>query len=164
MANTDIPKGFIPVPPVYHVGQYSVDASNGTAIFRNDMVMGEDDGNIAPATAASAALLGSSYTYLAAETAGTCLVADDPHQKFIAQDDAGGTVAQTIIHTYADHAAGAGNAYTKLSGHEIDGSSYGTTTTGFRILDIVNREDNEAGDQADLRVMIYDHIHGKTGV
>ena len=162
MANTDNAYGFVAAPPCYHVGHYDQQADDSTAIFINDVVDLESDGYISPAAATSAVLIGVSGAHSAASTAATDVpVFDDPNQRYTVQS--AGSPAVTNIGNYADHVAGAGNATTKISGHEVSGTM-ATTLTGFLILDIVNAPDNAAGANADVRVQIYDHIWGKTGV
>ena len=164
MANADKPSGFSPTP-LLHLAPYDVAAANtATAIFINDPVLVGASGYLTQATAGSALMMGVSQSYLAKSTAGTIMVADDPHQLYHAQDNAGGTPAISNIGQYTDHVAGTGSAVTKLSGAELNSAAYGTTVTGWLILDLVDRPDNSWGIHADQVCRIYDHIFGKTGV
>jgi len=159
MANTDSPSGFKPTP-LLGANPYSADADGATALFIGDLTAVETDGNVVAASAGSDDIVGSNLTYRAASTAETVIVADDPHQRYVAQDDAGGTSSQAVVGTYTDHSAGAGSTTTSISGHEIDGSGYGTTATGVFILDLVGRADNAWGNWAEQRCYLYDHIFG----
>jgi len=158
MANTDRPHGFVPYGPLLRTRPYDQDSGDGTAIFIGDVVDMEADGNISPAAVDSVAKIGAALTYSAASTANPAsatapadpvLVADHPDQLLEAQDDGSGTVAQSLIGSKADHAAGAGSTTTLLSGHELDASDMDGNAAGFAILDIVNRPDNEVADNAD---------------
>lgn len=147
MANVDNPHGFRPYMQLLRIRPYSVDSSNGTAFFKGDVTMMENDGNCAPATAASTVKLGSSLVYIAASTASTSasplLVTDCTEQLYEAQDDGAATPAQTNLGNICDHVAGAGSTRTLLSGHEIGLGSIGTTDGGYKLLDFVRRPDNE---------------------
>lgn len=162
MANNDNARGFIAQPPMLHVGHYDQPASDGTAVFINDVVDLVSTGHVSPASAGSAVLIGVSGGYSAASTAGSDIpVYDDPGQRYEVQS--AGTPAQTNIGNYADHVAGTGDATLYVSGHELSGTMAGTLT-GFLILDIVNNPENSFAANADMRVQIHDHIWGKTGV
>ena len=160
MANTDRPAGFAPFGPLLRQRAYSVDSSNGTAIFINDVVMAESDGNIAPAAVDSEKKLGSAINYVAVSTATTsaapAMVSDHPDQEYIAQDDGATTPAQTDIFMCVDHVIGAGSTTTLLSGHELGlGSLNASAGKGFVLLDHIRREDNDAGAvNADWRCVL----------
>jgi len=160
MANTDRPAGFAPFGPLLRQRAYSVDSSNGTAIFINDVVMAEADGNIAPATAASVTKLGSAINYIAVSTATTtsapAMVADHPDQEYWVQDDGSqDPPSQAELFQGADHAIGTGSTVTLLSGHELDLNNGGTSVGGFKILDSIRREDNDiTAVNADWRVTL----------
>lgn len=154
MANADTPFGFKATGVMYGLQPFDVDSSNSTAIFRGDMIMAEVDGNVAPATAGSTALIGSvagsttvSYsakTLVAATTAGTVLAHWDPDQMYIAQSQTGDTSAQTALFANADHVAGSGSTVTGLSGHELNiGVQTTTASGGFKLIDHVIRDDND---------------------
>jgi hypothetical protein len=155
MANDDRRYGFSPKGQLLRQQPYDADASEGTGIFIGDVMMMESDGNVAPATAASIVKLGSSNVYNAASTVSVqsnpIMINDHPDQLYMAQDDGGGTVAQTEIGRICDHVAThAGSTTTLLSGHELGFGSLGTSNGGFKLLDIVNREDNDnEADNAD---------------
>jgi hypothetical protein len=169
MANPDNRKGFTPVAPILASRPYAVDSSNATAIFRGDVIQAEDDGNVAPATAGGLMLLGATDDYLAATTAGTVFVYSDPDQEFLAQDDGAGTLEQTDIFNNTDHVAGAGSALTRLSSHELNGTTNATTTAGFRLLTLIKSPElSPSGSVTDNAVWrckaVEHHLLTTTGV
>lgn len=181
MANTDRPKGAIPIKRMdggacLQANPYTVDSSNGTAIFVGDFVKAEADGNVAPAAAgnellgACVGVLGDydnlSRRYLPASTSGTILVQDDPYTIFEVQEDDGGTALTSAARgALVDHVATAGATSTSISKHELDQDSVGTASGGLRLLRIVDREDNAYGDNAKWEVVINEHeFRGTDGV
>ena len=187
MANTDRPRGAIPVrylggaPYNGAANPYSVDSSNGTAIFVGDYMIREDDGNVAPYTGSSGGnLLGVcvavgtdetlyldpdnlSRRYLPASTAGTVLVADEPDVVFVVQEDNDGTALTAAeAGTNCDVLATAGNTTTGQSAHEIDRSTTTTSAAQLRLIRLLNRDDNEHGDFAKWEVMINEHVYRST--
>jgi len=177
MANEDKPHGFRPIRmtnglPYCGQGEsYSVDASNGTAIFVGDVIMAEADGNVAPATAGSAQVIGVCVGvkvdrstgatehpgYLPASTAGTIQVEGGPDVVFEAQEDSvSSDLALIDVFSGVDHVAGAGSTTTGVSAHEIDSDS--TTTSGtFRVLRLYSAPDNEVGTNARWEVVLTEH-------
>ena len=160
---------------------YNVDSSNATAIFVGDYMIREADGNVAPYTGTGGGnLIGvcvaagtnaqtystpdtPSRRYLAALTAGTVLIADDPDIVFECQEDIGGTaLAATDAGANCDVVAGAGSTTTGQSAHEIDRSTVGTATAQLRLIRLVPREDNAIGDYAKWEVMINEHSYRST--
>lgn len=167
MANPDIPIGFRPTAPINPPRPFKVDSSNSTALFVGDVVMQETDGNVAPASAGNTALIGSTEDYLAASTAGTVMVYDDPNQSFLAQDDGTSTTtAQLHIGSNADHVANAGSTTTLLSGHEIDISDIDPGTGGFNLVQLIANPDYSVGANSIIRVRVMEHLMrtGKTAV
>ena len=147
---------------------YTVDASNGTAIFVGDFVKLEADGNVAPAAAGNALIgvvtaVADDYDnlarrYLPASTAGTVWVNDDPEAVFVVQEDDGGTALTAAARgANVDIVAGTGNTTTSISGHELDQDSVGVTTGQLRLLRLVDTENNDYGDNADWEVRINEH-------
>ncbi len=149
MANTYSPHGIAPYGPLCRTRPYTVDGSDGTAIFINDVVEAQNDGNVNQASAGDLATIGSSMGYLAASTAGTLMVADGRDQLFEAQDDASGTLAQTSLFNNCDMIAGAGSSVTLISAHEIAASTLSAGDRTFMLLDLVNRADNAHGNNGD---------------
>lgn len=185
MANTDRPNGFVPVGTITGaawtdaVRRYPVDSANATAIFLGDMIMLEDDGNVAPATAGATSLLGAcvgvehsdpgsntartlqgggsydlnlSLKYLPANTAGYVYVVVDPNALYEVQEDSDvSSLTADAVGSNIDHIANAGSTVTGRSGHELDSDTVTDAVpgaAGFRIVGLVEREDNEVGTNA----------------
>ena len=187
MANVNRPAG---ARPVRYLGgapyngactPYIVDSSNATAVFVGDFMIREADGNVAPYTGTGGgSLLGvcvaagvnaQTYAnpdslgnrYLAASTAGTVLIADDPDIVFEVQEDIGGTTLAAIdAGANADVLATAGSTTTGRSAHEIDRSTIATTAAQLRLIRLVPREDNAIGDYAKWEVLINEHLYRTT--
>ena len=172
MANVDIANGFNPTGMIYGLGRYALDASTSTASFRNDLMMMISDGNVEPATANQTVTLGSlqgttsastaQKALVAASTAATVLISAHPDQRYIAQDDASDTSAETYIGNNADIVAGSGNTTTGLSGHEIASSDKKSATAQIRLIDIQRRGDNAFGANADWLCRINEHFYATT--
>ncbi len=177
MANIDNPNGFHPLngtcvrPPT----AYPIEVTYSEDLFIGDLVA-LSGGYIVQGTAATDnALLGaivgfecrdggikqggyypddSAYTWYA-------LVADDPGQRFVAQDDGAGTdIAQAHVGNTGIWIKGTGNKNTNLSGHEMDGSSFTTgnaVTDGLRLIGLVDKPGNAFGDNAEWIVEIHNH-------
>lgn len=179
MANSNSLVGFKPVGSMGgcyegYVRAEPVDSSNATAIFPGDLIIREADGNVAPAAAGDTQIIGVCVgivpdkdnlirKYLAATTAGTIFVNEDPNVILEVQEDAvGGALALTAIGTNTDHVAGAGSTTAGTSGHTLDSSGIGSVTAGLRIIGLVNRPDNEVGTYAKWLVMINEHAYKTT--
>lgn len=186
MANADRPRGFSPVgtlsgsPWQGAVRKYSVDASNATAVFIGDAVALEADGNVTPAGATSVVLgvvvgvtvdrdvLATEHPgYLPASTAGSVLVCIAPDAIYEVQEDSvGGALALTDVGANIDLIAGTGSTTTGRSAHELDSNTATSAASAqFRIIGIVDREDNEVGDQAKWLVRVHEsHLAATNGV
>jgi hypothetical protein len=180
MANIDRPRGAVPIRNLdgttnFQITEYTVDSSNGTAIFIGDFVDMEADGNISPAAAGTGVeLLGVvayikdgydnlSTRHLAVSTAGTVGVYDSPYTIFSVQEDDGGTsVTATGRGTNVAIIAGAGDATTGTSRHEFDQDSIVATTEQLRLLRLVPVENNAYGDNAEWEVLINEHEYKDT--
>lgn len=187
MANVDRPNGLRPIGTIngspYNaaVRERDVDASNGTAIFVGDAIILEDDGNVAPYTGSSGGdLLGvcvgvvvdRSVTetehpgYLPASTAGSILVAEGTSVLYeIQEDDDGTALTSAAIDSNADVLATAGSTTTGQSAHELDRSTITDASPGsaqLRLVDYVDRVDNEAGDWAKWIVRLNENTHTET--
>lgn len=158
MAGTDAPFGLQVYGPCLHSDYYAVVTSYGTDIFIGDLVEAVGEGVITPHKGnlqkaaveeggAAGSLLGSvmacfdsnfdTLKYLPSSTtgngviAGYVLVADDPHQEFVIQED-GDTesiqVASIGLNAEAISTHG-GSTKTGLSKMEIDSSSKASTLT-----------------------------------
>lgn len=177
MANVDAPSGLRYVGNIAAAMQsglavlYDVDSSNGTAIFKGDLVKLEADGNIAPAAAGDRALgvavsVKPDYDvaatihpgYLPASTAGKILVVTDPNALYeIQEDSVGAALAATDKGALVDIIAGAGSTTTGRSAHEVDSSTLGTSNGQLKLIKLVDRSDNAVGDQAKWVVKINEH-------
>jgi hypothetical protein len=174
MANTNRANGLVPVSTISgagfggHLRKFAVDSSNGTAIFRGDLVMIEDDGNVAPATAGSTAIIGVCMGpvvsravaatehpgYLPASTAGNILVLVGRDVLYeIQEDSVGGAMVATNVGSVGDHVAGAGSTTTGRSGHVLDSSDViakdaSAAAAGLYVFGLIDRPDNEVGNYA----------------
>lgn len=182
MANIDRPNGLRPIrmldgsPYNASIMTFPVDVSNATAIFKGDLVVLEDDGNVA-ASGAGGAVLGvcvgvvvdravaaTEYPgYLPATTAGHVLVELGRNVVFeIQEDSVGADMVATNVGTNGDVAAGAGSTVTGRSGYELDSSDVianDTTpaTAQLRVLALSSRTDNLIGTNAKWEVIINEH-------
>lgn len=177
MANTDRPRGAIPVGTISGspwgatVREYNVDSSNATAIFRGDFVTLESDGNVAPAAAGGIVLgvcVGPVVSrtvpatehpgYLPATTAGKVLVAVGPDVLYEVQEDSDtSNLALTDVGANIDIIAGAGSTVTGVSAHELDSSS--VTAAGsaqLRIVGLKAAPDNAVGTNAKWVVRVHE--------
>ena len=166
---------------------YNVPASDGTALYRGDPVIaaGSADAFGVPtairATAAGGAYIsgvmvgvvngpraGASATvgltqnstvYRAASTNTYILVADDPNQLFVAEEDGlGGALAATNVSQNIDLISGTGSTVTGLSGFLLDSSTANTTATlQCRLIELLRSPDNEIGTSAKWVVRINLH-------
>jgi len=182
MANIDRPNGLRPIrmldgsPYNAQAMSWPVDASNGTAIFKGDLVVLEDDGNVAPAGAGGAVLgvcvgidvdrdvAATEYPgYLPASTAGNILVELGRNVVFeIQEDSVGGAMVATNVGSNGDVAAGAGSTSTGRSAYELDSSDViandaSAATAQLRVLKLSSRTDNEIGTEAKWEVIINEH-------
>lgn len=166
MANVDNPHGLRPLMRTLDGGfpmirEFSKDASEGTAIFINDAVNREDDGNIEAASATPGTTLytGVSLNYGAASTLTKHLVIISPGAIYEAQDnnDTDGFVAADMG-LNANIELNAGSATTLISGHEIDESTINTTNSlDLHLWELLDVPDNEAG--AHCRVVVTFNKH-----
>lgn len=110
---------------------------------------------------------GLKNVYRPASTEAIVWVADDPDLVFEAQEDSdGGALAATDVGQNVDLVSGSGSTVTGYSGWELDSSTAGTgSTIQMRLERLVNRLDNEIGNQAKWEVSILQHSRtNKTGV
>lgn len=176
MANTNAPYGFRPLRHgsggVIRHSKRRIASGYATAIYAGDPVKLLNTGVINLAAAgdrilgifAGCNLVKSDGTvmfspYWPASTASLgaadveAFVYDDPN--IIYQVQSGGTPAVADIGLLADHVAGTGSAVTGQSGAYLSGTM-ATGTASFRILDFVNKPDNEVGHYADLEVQLFE--------
>lgn len=184
MANVDAPRGLRPVkhldgsPYNGAANLYYVPSSDSTAIFLGDAVKsaGSADADGVPSIAQAAAgdaLLGvvvgikpvtdESLNYRAASTERYVFVADAPDLVFEVQEDSdGGALAAANVGNNADLVVGTGSTTTGTSAMEIDSSTAATTSAQLRLLQYVQREDNEIGANASWLVSINEHERKST--
>lgn len=192
MANVDRPNGLRPVttlsggPWMGHVRSFPVDSSNGTAIFRGDAIILEDDGNVAPYASGGGVLLGVCVGaevaravaatehpgYLPASTAGTVMVCVGPDVIYeIQEDSVGGAMVATNVGSNGDIAVTAGSTTTGVSKMELDSSDViakdsSAASAQLLVLGLVDRPDNAIGTEAKWLVRINESIflHGSAGL
>jgi len=178
MANTDNPCGFKPLDnKPLRVTAYRIQGSEGTAysenLFIGDMVT-LSSGYIVVGTAGTGNHLLGAIVGFECITSGLAaggyypddssddwyaLVADDPEQRFVAQCDGGGTLAQANVgETVNLKTTHSGNTTTNLSGQEIDSSATaGAVTDQFRLLGLVDKPGNAWGANGEYIVVVHDH-------
>lgn len=188
MPNVNRPMGFQPIQHGAggvpgRSGSYSIASELAQDLFTGDLVTLTGTGrNITVATVATGMILGSfqGCRYVDAQgnvvfakhwPSGTvakalhpggfaceAIVADDPFQYFLAQmDDTAGLVVADVGNA-ADFIAGAGNALTGISGHQVDQSSLGDAQQ-LRIVDLWRAPDNDYGQFAKAVVQIRNHVY-----
>lgn len=148
MARADAPFGFKPYGTILRKQLYPVNAA-ATVMFKYDMVKVSANGDVDAATAGDGTFLRGSIlacfdsdmvpqTYIADSGTGYVLVADDPNQLYIAQEDlAGATLGLAdrgqnlnLISTHR------GNTSTGISKMELDSSDKSAQHNAqFKIID-----------------------------
>lgn len=171
MANVNAPIGLRPVgslagsPYSGSIRQYSVPASDATAIFIGDpvknvgtsqIINGQVFADVAQAATGdiiTGVVVGAvpvsreSFIYRAASTQRLLYVADDPDLICEAQQVAGGTpLTANDIGLNVNFAVGTGNTYTGQSAVTLDNTTEATTNTlDLKIVSFINRADNDPG-------------------
>lgn len=200
MANSDIVRGLTPLrylngsPWNGKVRRYLIPSSDGTAVFKGDLVKLAGDGGAigavvtgipvgGMATIAQSAAGDTSVgvvvdfepdtanlnlLYRVASTARVALVADDENVIFEIQEVSAGTAFTSAeIGLNANVVVAAGSTTTGLSGMELNNAGEATTSTlNCKIMGLVMRENNEYGENAKWEVLINNHAYraGITGV
>ena len=168
MANVDYANGFqysslgVSAPPI--IGVYEKQSSQGTAIFRNDVVhaiagvTGFNKPPIEPfgtGTPGTTIPLGVALDYGAASTRTPHHVIVDPFARYHAQDDddTDGLVAANMG-LNALVSTGAGSTTTEFSGHEIDEAGIATsaTATDIHLIGLYPHPENAFGEHARIIV------------
>lgn len=194
MANTDKPFGLKPVrhlngnPWNGNVNIYYHSASDGTAIFKGDVVQPDETNTettgkypsvkqtVAAQTDNVGVVVGFGNTpYLAADctdlsraycpasTAMYIAVVDDPDVVFEVQEDsAGGALDAGAPHANCDLIVGSGDTTTGLSAMELDSSEVTASAAMCRILRVVDRDDNALGNQCKWEVLLNEHAYETT--
>jgi hypothetical protein len=161
MSNVDWPHG-LRLIGTQHGGPELIqrmykDASQATAIFKNDVVAREADAFLAPGGTPGTTLYdGVALDYGAATTLTEHLVIVDPSAVFEAQSDA--SLVQADEGLNVNFLFGAGNSLTKISGHELDSSTENTTgTLDAHILRILPMQNNDPGVNCRFEILINRH-------
>jgi hypothetical protein len=175
MANKDIPSGAIVAGRLgggteVSYRKFSVDASNAVALFHGAMAILSTDGNADGIEAASDDFVGIitgifdaddvPVKTLAASTAGSVVVCDDPEAIYNIQFEGGGTApTSAAIGDCADFIwTHAGNANTGRSGMELSETLAGDGNSAqMRILGLVETPDNSWGHNAQVLVTPNEH-------
>ena len=180
MTNADNPNGLKLVrtlsggPHTAQLRTYEHPSSDGTAVYVGDLVKMSGTANTdgvptAIQAAATDTVIGVvvglqpkygslEINYVEASTARNMYVCIDPHAIYeIQEDSGGGNIAVTAVGNNADVVVGSGSTTTGSSGMELDSSDVKTATAQLRILQLVQREDNAVGDNANWEVMINEH-------
>jgi len=92
------------------------------------------------------------------------LVADDPTQEFLIQEDSvGGAMALADVGLNANLVAGTGREDTGVSTYQLDSSTKATTSAlQLRILRFLECANNDVGNYAKWVVRINNHFHAQT--
>jgi len=173
MSNENLPIGGMPVNMPYgnvRARRYAVAVANATDIFIGDPVLLIDTGTVIRATGGAGNYLcgfvlgcfdssGAPLGYLPTVTAGYVLVADDPNQQFILQEDGDTTpLAAEDVGEGVDVIIGTGSTFNQRSGTMIDSDTVGTgLTTQLRILAKQDRVNNDVGAYCKWIVQINLH-------
>jgi hypothetical protein len=165
MANRDNPHGLAPLMRTLEGGapsvrQYTKDADEATALFINDVVSREDDGNLADGgTPGTTTYQGVNLVYGAASSITKHLVMDSPDALFEAQDDDATTGLVAVdMGLNANLIFGAGSSISGISGHEIDQDTKNTTSTlDVHLLSVIDAFDNAVGPHCRVVVVFNKH-------
>ena len=172
MANNNLPGIYPDNMPYGNVRsrRYEVAVANATAIYIGDAVLLINTGTVIRASAGAGNYIcgvvlgcfdstGAPIAYLPTTTAGYVLVADDPNQQFIVQEDGVTTpLALEDVGEGVDLIIGSGNTFNNRSGTMIDSNTVGTgATTQLRILAKQERVNNDLGAYCKWIVMINCH-------
>lgn len=160
MANTNAPFGLMPILPILHRQQVRLTATLASALFIGDPVVQAADGTWGIATAGNNNPIGGTIvalfdstgvpvnTLASGATNGTAVVADDPDQYYVAQDD-GDTTQLALVDEGANVelvAGSGGNTTTGRSSWMIDSSSSGADANGqAKLMRQFPAIDNEIG-------------------
>jgi len=189
MANTDAPRGAVPIkhldgsPYNGAFSEYLIANAYNTAIYTGDFVKMTATGYVELAAAGNTILgvfAGCDYRdsngkpvfspYWPASTStfnsegAKARVIDAPDVIFEMQMDSdSATPSQADVGTNADFiATHTGLTTTGLSREEVDTSTCTTATANLRVLRFVPRPDNEVGNYAKVEVLINEHFYKTT--
>lgn len=189
MANANAPFGLQPVhadgrPWEGALNVYYVPSGDGTALYIGDVVKlttsAESDGTPHVTQAAAGdtpigvfmgiakPLNAHGTIYRPASEGAYVLVADDPDQYFLAQEESGGgALAVGSVSLNIDISVGAGSAVTGRSGMVLDSSTVtDSATPAFRLTRLAPLVGNAAGDHAKwiVKCNLHARAHGTFGV
>lgn len=144
MANRDNPDGFTRPKPLHGFTRVETLKSAGTEIFKGDLLEFDASGRVQPVTGTPSTDKTGTYVAIAAAAASAnvavaCMLAKDYSWELQMDDNT--ITDDTVIGNNYDITRGTGDATTKISAIEIDGSS--TTTGQVRIVGVVGRPDND---------------------
>lgn len=162
MANEDSPRGFWPTRHLAggEIRTEEMVLTTGKTAYKGDLLKCVAAGTVEPSGANDGVIVvGVAAEYV--DDSGSAggkkiLVYADPNIAFGVQADTGTSPTSADVFATANHEAGAGNATTKMSGHELDASDIGTGGQ-LEILGIIDRPDNAWGEHVDLEVRIAEH-------
>lgn len=174
MSNENLALGLFPIDMPYgnvRCRRYYCDGTqNTTDLFIGDPVVLDTTGTVIRATAGAGSYLMGSVVgcydstkapigYLTGTTAGYVLVADDPDQLFLGQEDGDTSdLATTDVGQNVDVVSGTGSTFRNRSGFQIDSSSVTTSTNAqLRIIAKYDRVNNDVGDYCKWIVKINYH-------
>ena len=174
MGNVSLALGLVPVNMPYgnvRARRYSCDGTQNTVqIMIGDAVVLDTTGTVIRATSGAGNYLmgavigcydssGAPIQYLTSSTAGYVLVADDPNQQFLIQEDGDTSDLSTAnVGSNVDLITAAGTTFRARSGDQIDSSSVTTSTNAqLRIIAMRDAVDNAAGDYCKWIVKINMH-------
>lgn len=172
MANIDGARGLQPLTSpngTIKATLYPITVAYGTSLFRGDPVLMTTAGTVEIAT--TTIMLGAAIgfydltlaplNYYVASTATQCyaLVADDPMQEFVIQEDSdGGSLAITDLYGNGVVASGTGSSVTGESRYELDSSSVDDTAANtLKVLRLHRVENNAYGTNAKYVVQPNNH-------
>lgn len=170
MANLDFAGGFEPIRKrdgSALVCEYLTLASNNAEIFKFDPVERSSDGVVIPCVAASVACIGVAAEYKAASSGGELAYFPIENTIFLAQAD--DTVdAQTDFDLTYNFVVGAGDALTKRSTFEIDGSSQAASAVQpVKILKVhyeKTQDGNALGNNVKVECIIHEGAFNGAGL
>lgn len=183
MANTDAPRGAWPLRHltggvIRAEKEFAIASAYGTAIYKGDFVSLVAAGGI-EVGATGARLLGVFMGCRFTDTDGSYKIQDSWPASQVASDAVASVIADPNVvfgiqsagstveadrGQLGDIIATAGDAATRQSRMEISGTT-ATGTAQLKVLDKIDRPDNDWGTNVDLEVIIFEHefnYHGQT--
>jgi len=166
MANRDNPHGLAPLMRTLNggcpsVSEYKKDADGATAIFMGDVVARDADSFINPGgTPGTTTFQGVALNHGAGSSVTRHLVMDSPDAVYEAQDNADSDgLAEADMGLSGNLEFNVGNAYTLISGHEIDENTCADTTTTLdvHLLRKLDVPDNAYGNHCRVEIIFNKH-------